>query len=217
LNQRAAAGRAGISQASWSRIERGHLAEVPLRTIRLAFGAVDARIDTTASWRGGAIDRLRDERHAQVVSATVESLGEWGWQPEIEVTFASYGERGSIDILAVRPEARLAVAVEVKSELTSVEETLRRIDVKARLVPQIVFDRMGWRPISVGRLLVLDATMTNRRRVSRMATILERAFPLRFDEARRWLATGVEGRSALLFVSSTRPRTQRDTARGRHG
>ena len=39
LTQRQAASRAGISQATWSRIERGHLAQVSTAMLRRAFAA----------------------------------------------------------------------------------------------------------------------------------------------------------------------------------
>jgi hypothetical protein len=56
-----------------------------------------------------------------------------GWTTAVEVTFNHYGDRGSIDVLAVHPVARIALVVEVKTEITSAEETLRRLDVKVRL------------------------------------------------------------------------------------
>jgi hypothetical protein len=40
------------------------------------------------------------------------------------VTFSIYGERGSIDLLAWHSETRTLLVVELKSELTSIEETL---------------------------------------------------------------------------------------------
>ena len=200
-----------MSQSTWSKMERGHIEDVSLATLRRAFGVFDARVDVSASWRGGAIDRLRDERHSAVVAATVEFLEPLDWETAVEVTFSEYGERGSIDILATRQKSRFALIVEVKTELTSIEETLRRLDAKVRLAPIIVMERTGWRPSAIGRLLVLDATMTNRRRVAASATILDRAFPLRFDVARRWLRTAGADGSALLFVSSSRGRSQRDS------
>ena len=52
-----------------------------------------------------------------------------------EVTFANYRERGSIDVLAVNEGERAVLITEVKSEITSWEETQRRFDVKVRLLP----------------------------------------------------------------------------------
>ena len=209
LTQRQAASRAGISQQTWSRIERGYLAQLSTVTLRRAFGAVEARLELTPTWRGGAIDRLRDEEHSAVVAEVVQLLSALGWETHVEVTFSEYGERGSIDVLAVHPTLRLALIVEIKTEIASQEELLRRLDVKARLGSRIVLDRFGWRPVAVSRLLVLDSTMANRRRVAALAPILDPAFPLRSDAARAWLRSPSGRSSALIFVSRTPPRSQR--------
>jgi transcriptional regulator with XRE-family HTH domain len=214
LSQAAAAHRAGISQPTWSRIERGHVTDVTLGVIRRAFGAVDARLDLNPTWRGGAVDRLRDERHSAVVAAVVKMLESLGWQTAVEVTYSEFGERGSIDVLAVHPGLRLALVVEVKTEIASQEQMVRRIDEKARLAPKIVYDRYGWRPIAVSRMLVIEATMTNRRRVTALAPILDGAFPLRSDQARAWLRSPIGLCSGLIFVSPTRPRNEREAGRG---
>ncbi|HVA88190.1 MAG TPA: helix-turn-helix transcriptional regulator [Candidatus Saccharimonadales bacterium] len=207
LSQTAASRRAGISQATWSRIERGHLQRVPLMTLQRAFGAVDARLDLNPSWRGGAVDRLRDEGHSALVAAVVTMLQSPGWETAVEVTYSEFGERGSIDVLAVHPTLRLALIVEVKTEITSQEQMIRRLDEKTRLAQKIVFDRHGWRPRAASRLLVLESTMTNRRRVTALAPILDGAFPLRSDAARVWLRLPSGSCSALLFVSSIHRRT----------
>ena len=107
---------------------------------------------------------------------------------------------------AVRSDLSFALVVEVKSELTSLEATLRQFDPKGRLAPKLVEDRFGWRPSAVSRLLVFDATMTNRRRVATLAPVLDRAFPMRSDDARRWLRQPAGSCSALLFVSTNHQR-----------
>ncbi len=96
-----------------------------------------------------------------------------------EVSFNRYGERGSIDILAWHPATRIALVIEVKSEITAVEETLRRHDVKARLAPAIVYERLGERPVAVGSLLVAPDTSTTRRRIAEHGETFARAYPLR--------------------------------------
>ena len=68
-----------------------------------------------------------------------------GWLTAAEVTYSGYGERGSIDLLAFHPATRTLLVVEVKTEIASVEETLRRHDAKVRLAP----DRTG--AVRVGR------------------------------------------------------------------
>ena len=72
------------------------------------------------SWRGGALDRLLDEDHSRLVAATATVVATGGvGRSTVEVTYASFGERGSIDILAARASVGAVVSVEVKSELAS--------------------------------------------------------------------------------------------------
>ena len=213
LTQSQAAARAGISQATWSRIERGHLGQVTLDTLRAAFVAVEARVDINALWRGGELDRLVDERHARLEGASALLLTRNEWDPLVEVTYSEYGERGSIDVLGLRRADASALVVEDKATFNAAEETMRTMDVKTRLAAKIVFDREGWRPRHVSRLLILEATMTNRRRVASHDALLSRAFPLRGDAARAWLRRPVGSVSALLFVSSSHPRTTGERGR----
>jgi hypothetical protein len=95
--------------------------------------------------------------------------------------------------------------IEVKTELTSIEATLRKHDEKTRLAPAIVEERFGWQPASVARLLVLPEHRTARRRVERAKTLLDRTYPLRGWQARRWLKAPVGPGDGLVFVSSTTP------------
>jgi len=197
------AGAAGLSQQTVSLIERGHLATLSIRVLRRAFAAVDARFDSIVLWRGGQIDRLLDERHASVVGSVAEGLAGQGWEVNVEVTFSEFGERGSIDILAVRSSTRIALVVEVKTEVTAIDDTVRRLDVKSRLCTKVVVDRFGWRPTSVNRMLVVLDRSTNRRRVAAHSGSLERAFPTQGVELRRWLRRPAGRVSGLRFVSLT--------------
>ena len=74
-----------------------------------------------------------------------------------------YGERGSIDLLAWHEASRTLLVIEFKTELTSIEETLRRHDSKVRLAPGIARERFGWDPAVDARLLVLPEDRTARR------------------------------------------------------
>ncbi len=194
---------AELSQQAISLIERGHLSTLSIRVLRTAFAAVDARFDGMVSWRGGAIDRLLDERHAALVGHVAESLARDGWEVHVEITFAEFGERGSIDILALRRADGIALVIEIKTELTAIDDTIRRLDVKDRLAAKIVRDRFGWQPTTVGRLLVVLDTTTNRRRVAMHAPTLRVAFPDRPGAVRRWLAQPAGRLSGLRFQAPT--------------
>lgn len=200
----------GVSQSAISLIERGHLATLSIRVLRGAFSAVDARFEGTVTWRGGQVDRLLDERHARLVGAFAADLGRRGWEVHVEVSFSIYGERGSIDIVALRPSEGIALIVEIKTELTAIDDTIRRLDVKDRLAAQIVLDRFGWRPRTVGRLLVVQEGATARRRVTAHEGSFRGAFPDRGSAVRAWIRRPFGRLSGLRFFSPTNPSGTRE-------
>jgi HTH-type transcriptional regulator/antitoxin HipB len=108
--------RAGVSQDLISLMERGHAAGCPIATIRRVLAALDAGVEMQVSWRAGELDRVLDQRHADLVGLTVLLLRRYEWATELEVTYSRFGERGSIDVLAWRPTARSLLVVETKSE-----------------------------------------------------------------------------------------------------
>jgi transcriptional regulator with XRE-family HTH domain len=177
----------GKSQSFVSQLERGHLDRVALVDLRQVLGALDARGTLDVRWRGGELDRLLDEDHAAMAGEVVASLTAFGWSSAVEVTYSRYGERGSIDVLAFRPDSRSLLVVELKTELASLEETLRRLDQKVRLGPAIASDRLGWTAGSTSRLLVFPESTTIRRRLASHAAVLDAAFPVRGARLRRWL------------------------------
>jgi transcriptional regulator with XRE-family HTH domain len=193
---------AGVSQSTVSLIERGHLDTLAIRTVRMVFAAVDARYVASVTWRGGEVERVVDERHARLVGALARHLVDLGWEVHVEVTFAEFGERGSIDILALRPGEGIALIVEIKSELVRVDETIRRLDVKERLAPVVVSKRLGWRPTVVSRLLVIEEGATARRRVAVHDGALRVAFPERGRLVLAWLQRPAGRISGLRFFSS---------------
>jgi transcriptional regulator with XRE-family HTH domain len=161
------AARARCSQQSISRLERGDLVGASLGTIQRVLAALEADVDLAIRWRGGTIDRLVDAGHARLVDAVARRLARLGFDVRPEVSYAEFGERGSIDILAIDVRARILIVVEVKTELTSMEATLRKHDEKVRLAPTIVRRRLGlagpWRVVPI---LVLPESGASRRRVT---------------------------------------------------
>lgn len=201
--------RARVSQQAVSVAERGIIDAMPLRRLRQIARALDADIVVTVRWRGGDLDRLLDEGHASLIGAVLRSLEDFGWEVRPEVTFSVYGERGSIDILAWHAPSRTLLVIEVKTELTSVEETLRRHDAKVRLAADIGRERFGWEARQVARLLVLPDVSTARRRVERHDAVLGRAYPARGSTVRTWLRAPASPMAGLLFVSPAGGRGQR--------
>jgi hypothetical protein len=201
LSQKALGALVGLSQQEISLIERGHLDGVPIRTIRTAFRGVEASAEWNIRWRGGAVDRLLDERHADLVGALSALLVGLGWEVVPELTYSGYGERGSIDLVAWHAGTRTLLIVEVKTELTSVEQTCRKHDEKVRLAPRVVRERFGWQPASVARLLVLPEHRTARRQVERADGVLARLYPLRGWDMRRWLGAPSGRGDGVLFLT----------------
>jgi transcriptional regulator with XRE-family HTH domain len=71
--QRDLAVRVGVSAATISRIERGHLDTLSIRTVRAVASALDVRVDLLARWRAGDLDRLINAGH----SALHDSVAAW--------------------------------------------------------------------------------------------------------------------------------------------
>ncbi len=192
---------AGVGRSTVVRVEHGQLDRMPLFLVRAVLGALEMDLQLVARWRGGDIDRVADEGHAILVGVIAALLEALGWTVQLEVSFSVYGERGSIDLLAWHAATRTLLVVEVKASLNSVEETLRRLDVKVRLAAQVARERLGWDPSATAFALVLPDDATSRRRVQRHARVIDRAFPLRGRAARSWLRTPSGGAGMLLFLS----------------
>jgi hypothetical protein len=67
-----------------------------------------------------------------------------GWQTVLEYTFQHFGERGSVDVLAWRPDVRALLLVEVKPDLDDLQDMLSALDRKARLVPRLIATERAW-------------------------------------------------------------------------
>ena len=214
--------RVGMSQSVVSRVEAGHLAGVSIERLRRLFAGVEARIEMDPRWRGAQLERLIDEAHAEAVAAVALTLESLGWSVAVEVTYSEYGERGSIDLLAVRAERRAALVIEVKTDLPSAEQVGRKLDEKARLAPGIVARREGWRAASVGCVIVMPENAALRRRFE-STPVLVRLFPLEGRAVRRWLRDPVGPVAGRWFLSGiayrhrsrvVRPRSRVDRPRG---
>jgi transcriptional regulator with XRE-family HTH domain len=191
---------AGVSRSLVSLIERGRIDEVTISRLRAIVRALDASMAVDLRWRGAALDRLIDARHAALTSAAMNAIGSAGWLTHPEASYSHCGERGSIDVLAWHPDTHALLVIENKTELTSIEATLRKLDEKARLAARIAADRVGWRPITVSRLLILIANTTNRRRVRERDRVLRVALPARASTVRAWIHAPRGPIAGILFV-----------------
>jgi transcriptional regulator with XRE-family HTH domain len=203
LRQSDVARRAGLSQQLVSRIECGRLAGLPITSLEAAARALGAELAVDLRWRGPSLPRLLDRRHAVLQDALARRLGRAGWEVRVEESFNRYGERGSVDVLAWH-QARLALLiVEIKTEIVDLQETIRVLDMKARVVPAVARGAHGWHPRTVAVVLaLLDSTM-NRSAVDRYGALLAAAFPARTRQIGRWLDAPVGSLRGVAFVRYT--------------
>jgi transcriptional regulator with XRE-family HTH domain len=151
--------RCGIGRSKISRIERGAIDRVPFGDIVAPANALDARVEIDVSWRGASLDRLVDARHAALVGAIVQWLSAADWTCVTEVSFSIWGERGSVDVLAIHLSGSIVV-IEAMASVSDANPTLIALDRKIRLAPEIVRQR-GLPSGAIGGLLVITATTTN--------------------------------------------------------
>jgi transcriptional regulator with XRE-family HTH domain len=208
------AGAAGLSQPAISLIERGHLDTLSLRAVRRVLVALDARGELDLRWRGGNLDRTLDERHAALVGGVVAYLNSVGWEYAVEVTYAIFGERGSIDVLGFHRATASLLVIEVKTELTSIEETLRRLDQKVRLARQIGRQRFDAPASTTSRLLVMPDTAAARRQVMRHRGVLDVVFPAGNVAIRHWLSQPSGSINGRWFLANMSPRSVARTLGG---
>jgi len=187
LRQRDVAAATGVSQWSVSAVERGRLEQLTLGTIRRVCSALEIGTPLAPRWRGVELPRLLDARHAALVEEVVARLSALGWVTVLEYTFQHFGERGSVDVLAWRPDARALLVVEVKTDLDDLQAMLSAIDRKARLVPRLVAAERNWVASAGGAILVMPEGSTSRWQVSRHPAVFAAAFPARNNEIRRWI------------------------------
>lgn len=184
------AARAGISQSAVSDMERGHIQRYTIATVRKALGALDAVADLRPIWGGhGDLDRLLDADHARLQSSWARRHARAGWVVWTEASYNVFGERGRIDLLAFHAGTGTLVVGECKTGIWDIQDTLGRLDEKARLGPRVAATR-GWRVRRVVPALVIADGRTARRRVADHQ-ILFSGLPTR-------------GRSAHAFVRDPR-------------
>ena len=188
------AARSGVSPSFISRLERGHVGPQTIDAIRAVASALEIRVDLVPRWRAGDLDRLLNARH----SALHESVARWfhdtlpAWTLVPEASFAIYGDRGVIDILAWHSGRRAVLVIELKTDIADVNELLGTFDRKRRVATRVAEER-GWDPVSVSAWLIVEDGRTNRRRVEAHATMVRSALPHDGPTIRRWLRDPADG------------------------
>ena len=197
-------GKARVSASVVSLIERGHLERVSVSSFRRVAAALELRTEISVWMPHGELERLLNAGHAalhEAIARYLASLG--GWEHAPEVSFAVYGERGVIDILAFHPATGSLLVIELKTELVSLEDLLGKMDVRIRHAVKIARDR-GWAATSVSAWVILSDTRTNRRRASAHRAVLRSALPSDGHALRSWMIRPRGPIRALSFWTSSR-------------
>jgi transcriptional regulator with XRE-family HTH domain len=197
--------RCDVSHGLISLIERGHLDSISLRVLRRVARGLDILVVLRLRSRGGDLDRLVNAGHAALheeLARHLDALPDWLHAPE--VSFAVFGERGVIDILAFHPPTGSLLVVELKTELVSLEDLLMTMDVRMRHAERIARER-GWTPTSVSAWVVVAESRPNRHRAARHRSLLRSAFPQDGRQMRGWLLRPAGSIRALSFWSNSTP------------
>lgn len=192
--------RAGVTRWDVLRIERGRLSSMPLAKIRAVAAALDAHLDSVVRWQGGDLTRLVSARHArmhEIMARHMQARSDWLVEPE--VSFSIYGERGIIDILAWHSTSRIALLIELKTEVVDLNEMLGTLDRKRRLAERVARER-GWDPVTVGTWVVVADSRTNRRTIAEHATVIRGKLPTDGRSVETWLQKPVGRLNALSFL-----------------
>ena len=193
---------AGVSVATVRRIEHGQGRGLVLETLLRVAQPLEIRIELRTTWRGAELDRMLNSGHAALherMAALFATLPAWAWAPE--VSFAIYGERGVIDILAFHAPKGMLLVIELKTELVDIQELLGVMDRRRRLARRVAAER-GWAVRHVSCWIIFADSPTNRRRVAAHAGVLRHAFPADGRRVRAWLRDPAEVINALSFLSN---------------
>jgi transcriptional regulator with XRE-family HTH domain len=202
--------RAGISQSTVSRLERGLLDRVDLAAVGRVFDALGSRLDMRVEVPFLA-DRRRqqDPAHAHCVAYVSRRLTSAGWVVEREVEVSHGRSHGWIDVLAYRQRDRVLLVIEVKTEIEDLGRIERSMGWYVR-EGHAAARRLGWYPRqSIGALIVLDTrAIAERLRENREA--IAQSFPIRAEGLRR-LVRGERGlpSGARLAVAAIDPASRR--------
>ena len=189
-----------MSQSTVSLIERGHLADLTVATLRAVGRALDVWLPFEPRWRGAELPRLIDQRHADLTGQVVGALRQARWDVCVEYSFNWRGERGCVDVLAWRPDRRAVLVVEVKTQIVDVQELFSTLNRKRRIVPAIKASELGWPSFVVGCVVVLPESTRARFAVERHGPVFGSVLPARNIEVRHWLRDPTVPLAGIWFL-----------------
>jgi transcriptional regulator with XRE-family HTH domain len=169
--------RAAVSPETIRKVERGRLELVTFGQLERVVAALGGTADVYVRWHGGDLSRVLNERHAAMHEAMARRFRELSdWVAVPEVSFAVYGERGVIDVVAWHAATQTLLVLELKTELVDVAGLLGQVDRYRRLAPRAVEGR-AWRPARVAVWVVVAPGRSNARRLFQHAALIRSALP----------------------------------------
>ncbi len=198
--------KAGVSAATISRAERGHVGSLSVDTVRRIAASLDVRVELLARWRAGDLDQLLNARHAALHEAVARTFvrGCPGWILAPEVSFSIFGERGVIDLVAWNPKHRALLLIELKTDIADVNELIGTFDRKVRLGRTVAGER-SWDPLTVSGWVIVAPGRINRERIAVHGAMLRAAFPQDGRAIGTWLRRPNGRVSALSMWRNSHP------------
>jgi transcriptional regulator with XRE-family HTH domain len=205
--------RAGVSDQTVSRLERGRAANVTVHTLEAVAFALDMSLDVRPRWRGGELDRVLNAAHAAMHETLARMLRPPMWDLAPEVSFSVFGERGVIDALAFHGASRSLLVIELKTAIVDVQGMLGSVDRYVRLAPRLAAER-GWPADVVAAAILVRESRTNRRRVSEHAAVLRAAYPRDGRTLRAWIAAPSGPIRSMAFLPNRHATSVRSPSAG---
>jgi transcriptional regulator with XRE-family HTH domain len=211
LTQRSVAEHAAVHQTTVSRVERGRLPDVTVRTLARLCAALEVNLVLQA--RSPVIfgrAEQRDRVHALCVGAVRRGLTTDGWLVAVELEIVEPQARGWIDLLAFDPTSHRLLVIEVKTEIHDLGAVQRQLGWYARAAWPAA-QRIGWRPRRADAILVVLATTTNDEFLQANRESIRDAFPVRGRAVATLVdrATEPSGRGWALAMVDPRRRRRR--------
>ena len=163
---------AGVSQAFWSKLERGVAPAVTLETLAACGAAVGLRLAAFFEEAAGAT-LPRDMEHLVRQNLVVEQATPGGWAPDPEALLRNDGPRPrSIDVLLVRAARKEAAVTEIWDLIDDGGAVMRGLDAKVAATRE----RLGpsWH---VEGLLLVRATHRKRALVAQLNALWAAKYP----------------------------------------
>jgi transcriptional regulator with XRE-family HTH domain len=204
---------AGVSDATVSRVERGHIESLSLSALRRVARVLEARLDLSLWTRAGEIERVASSRHAELVEDLIAVLGGASWTARPEVSFNVRGERGLVDIVAWHAATGSLLLAEVKTEIVDVGELFGTFDRKRRLAPELA-RQLGFAAPTISAAVVVADTRTNHRRIAEHAATFGAVLPDGGQRFRGFIRRPSGSIAALSFWPYRHPRSARHPVGG---